>query len=188
MKIAVDIDDTVAKTNECLIEEAIKYDKEFVKGRGFKNKNAYSFMEMFYWSVIDLDKFYSLIRNGNFFKNVSVIEGAVENINKLYDEGDQIIFITRRKNNLKTRMKTKKWLKSNGFKFNKLILGGERKGEICNNLGVDVFIDNDERNIYDAIDYGIDSVLKGTIYNKDEKELQRIDKWDDIYKWIKGVK
>ena len=36
----------ISKTNEKLIEVAIEYDKKRVKGKGFKDPNAYSFMEM----------------------------------------------------------------------------------------------------------------------------------------------
>ena len=120
MRIGIDIDDTVAKTNDKLIAEAIKYDMEKVKGRGFKNKNAYSFMEMFYWSVLDVDGFLKEVRKGNFFLDVEPIEDSVEMVNKLFDEGNQIVFITKRKNTFNTKMKTKKWLKKCGFKFNKV--------------------------------------------------------------------
>ena len=66
MIIGIDIDDTIAKTNERLISEALEFDKKFVRGKGFKNKKAYSFMEMFYWSVVDVDDFLEHIRNSKF--------------------------------------------------------------------------------------------------------------------------
>lgn len=188
MRIGIDIDDTVAKTNDKLIAEAIKYDMEKVKGRGFKNKNAYSFMEMFYWSVLDVDGFLKEVRKGNFFLDVEPIEDSVEMVNKLFDEGNQIVFITKRKNTFNTKMKTKKWLKKCGFKFNKVILGAEKKGEICDNIGIDLFVDNDLRNIYDAIDYGIDSILMGDPYNKNDDDVRRMTSWKEVYKYASEVK
>lgn len=188
MVIGIDIDDTIALTNKKIIEEAIKYDKDFVRGRGFKNKNAYSFMEMFYWSVLDVDGFLKTIKKGNFFNSLEVIPGAVLNINKLYSEGNKIVFITRRSNSLKIRLKTSKWLKDNGFKYHKLVLGGEHKDDICSKYGVDIFIDNDLKNIVDVSELGIKAILKGTEFNKDEKEYKRIDSWDDIYDYIVEVK
>ena len=101
MIIGIDIDDTIAKTNDKLIEEAIKYDKEHLKGKGFKNRNAYSLMEIFYWSVVDVDSFLDYIRNSKFFLEVEPINDASLYINKLYDIGCKIVFITRRKDSFK---------------------------------------------------------------------------------------
>lgn len=187
MRIGIDIDDTIAKTNKKLIEEALRYDKEHVRGRGLKNKNAYSFMEMFYWTVLDLDGFMKEVRRGKFFSSLEPVEGAVLNINKLYQEGNQIIFITRRQKDLKTMLKTKKWLKNMGFRYHKLILGGEHKDEICSNYQIDIFIDNDVKNVIEVSSEGILCVLKGTEFNRDEKDFRRIESWDDIYDYIKEV-
>ena len=75
----------------------------------------------------------------------------------------------------------------NGFKFNKLILGAERKGDICEREGISLFIDNDLRNIYDAMDYGIDCILMGDAYNKGEKEVKRFTTWKEIEKYYNEV-
>ena len=83
MRIGIDIDDTVSHTNERLIEEAYKYDKEYVKGKGFKNRNAYSFMDMFYWNVMDVDNFLKSVRNSKFFNGLNVKDSANEYITKL---------------------------------------------------------------------------------------------------------
>ena len=73
MRIGIDIDDTVSNSNKKIIEEALKYDEEFLNGRGFKDKNGVSFMEKFYWNVYNVDDFFNRIRKGNFFLNVEVI-------------------------------------------------------------------------------------------------------------------
>lgn len=187
MIIGIDIDDTIAKTNDKLVEEAIRYDKKFLKGKGFKNRNAYSFMEMFYWSVVDVDNFLEYIRNGKFFLEVEPIENASLVINKLYDMGCKIVFVTRRKDSFKVKLRTKKWLKTHGFNYHKLILGAKHKGKVCNDLGISLFIDNDIKNIYDALDYGIDSLLMKDDYNKDENELRVVSSWDEVYNYVCGV-
>ncbi len=188
MKIGIDIDDTVANTDEKIIEEALKYDKEYVKGRGFKDKNAYTFMEKFYWNVMDVDGFMNVIRKGKFFSEINPISDAVSYVNKLYEEGNDIYFITRRSNNLKTKMMTKKWLKKNGFKFHKLVMGGEDKATMCKDIGIDIFIDNDEKNVRKVGNLGIKSILRGTIYTSEVKDLTRFDLWEEIYNEIKKVK
>ena len=188
MRIGIDIDDTISCTNEKLIEEALKYDKEHVRGKGFKNKNAYSFMEMFYWTVMDVDNFLNTVQGSNFFLDLDVKHEANEYIKKLYDEGNEIIFITRRKNSFSTKLKTKKWLKKHGFKYNKLLMGHSKKGEVCQNYSIDLFIDNDYKNVYDAMSYGVDSIMMGDEYNKDEKEIKRVESWKEIYNYVNEVK
>lgn len=183
MKIGIDIDDTVAETNNRLIVEAVKYDRECCKGKGFKDKNAYSFMDMFYWNVIELDGFFNIVRKGTFFSELDPVEDAVTYVNQLRKDGHKIIFITRRQNNFKTKSRTKKWLKKNGFNFDKLIMGCEKKGRKCEELGIELLIDNDEKNISETENYKIKAILKGTPFNE-TKKYTRIEKWSDIYKHI----
>ena len=66
MRIGVDIDDTTSKTNDRLVEEAYIYDKKYLKGRGFQDKDAYSFTEMLFWNVVDVDNFLEYIRKSKF--------------------------------------------------------------------------------------------------------------------------
>ena len=185
MRIGIDIDDTVSKTNERLIEVALEYDKKRVKGKGFKDPDAYSFMEMFYWNVMDVDTFLKTFRSGNYFLELEPKEDAALYINKLYDEGNEIYFITRRQNTLKMKSMTKKWLKKNGFKYNKIFFYIKDKGKFGSDLELDYFIDNDEKNVYDALEYGVKAYLMDTKYNKNITDLERVSSWEEIYNKIK---
>ena len=185
MRIGIDIDDTISKTNEKLIEKALEFDKKRVKGKGFKDPDAYSFMEMFYWNVMDVDTFLKTFRAGNSFLEIEPIEDAALYINKLYDAGNEIYFITRRKNTLKVKSMTKKWLKKNGFKYNKVFFYIRDKGKFASELDVDYFIDNEEANVYSALEYNIKAFLMDTKYNKDIKDLERVKSWKEIYNKIK---
>jgi len=185
MRIGIDIDDTISKTNEKLIEEALQYDQKYLKGKGFKDKEAYSFMEMFYWNVIDVDNFMKYFRNGNSFLELEPLEDSVEVINKLYDEGNEIFFITRRKNKLKMKSMTKKWLKKQGFKYNKVFFEVSKKGDLAEKLGLDVFLDNDEKNVYDALESNIRAYLMDSKYNKEVPDLERVHNWKEFYKFVK---
>ena len=185
MRIGIDLDDTVSKTNDYLVKLAYEYDKKFVKGKGFKDKNAYSFMDMFYWTVVDVDNFMEYFRNGKSFLEIEVMENAVESINELKNRGHEIIFITRREDKLRTKSKTKKWLKNNGIKYDKIFFHIKHKGELCEELGVDLFIDNDETNIYEAEAHNIEAILFDSIYNKDVADLKRMTNWNEIFDFIK---
>ena len=185
MRIGIDIDDTISKTNEKLVEEALKFDKNRVKGKGFKDPTAYSFMEMFYWNVVDVDTFMKTFRSGNSFWELDTIEGAVEYINKLYDEGNEIFFITRRQDSFKMKHITKKWLKKKGFKYNKVFFNIKEKGEFCVRMDIDCFIDNDEKNVYEALEYGVKAFLMDTKYNRNVTDLERIKTWSEFYNKVK---
>lgn len=187
MIIGIDIDDTISKTNEMLIKTALWFDEKHVKGKGFKNKNAYSFMDMFYWSVLDVDNFMKYIRNSKFFSEVEPIDDAAKYIGMLKNEGNKIILITKRTNSLKVKLTTIKWLKKNGFKYDKLILGAKNKGEICDLEGVSFFVDNDIKNILDVSDYGIKAVLMGDNYNKGTDDCLRVETWQEVYNLSKEV-
>ncbi len=188
MKIGIDIDDTIASTNKKIIEEAEYYDREYLNNRGFKNKNAVHFMEMFYWNVLDVDSFFKYLKNSSFFLNLDMIEDANKYINKLYDEGNEIIFITRRRKSIKLLMNTKKWLKKNDIKYSKLYLGIKDKGLLCKDLNIDIFIDNDSNNIEEASKYGIDALLMTDRYNKRIRKCNRVNNWKEVYDYIKKVK
>ena len=185
MRIGIDLDDTVSKTNDYLIKLAYEYDKKFVKGKGFKNKNAYSFMDMFYWTVVDVDNFKEYFRNGRTFLELEPMDDVVEVINELKDRGHEIIFITRRENKYRTKSKTKKWLKNQGIKYDKIFFHIKHKGELCEELGIDLFIDNDEANVYEAEEHNIESLLFDSTYNKEVADLKRISSWKEIFDYIK---
>ena len=185
MRIGIDIDDTVALTHDMLIEAAIKFDKEFVEGRGFRNKNAHKFNEMFYWRTENVKAFFDYIgKQKLFLNNIEPRENAVEIINKLYEEKHKIIFITRRNSKGCSRGCTKKWLKKEGFKFHKVIMDCEEKGEMCKKKKIDLFIDDSSVHIYEAIAENIDALLIDTPRNKSEKKLKRVKGWPEIYKYI----
>ena len=49
MVIGIDMDDTICSTNELIIVQADKYDKEVLGGTGVKDESAYEFTEMMGW-------------------------------------------------------------------------------------------------------------------------------------------
>lgn len=53
------------------------------------------------------------------YSEAKVYDGALEELNKLYDEGNIITFFTARES--KDREVTEKWLTDNGFKYHGLI-------------------------------------------------------------------
>ena len=58
------------------------------------------------------------------YSEAKVYDGALEELNKLYDEGNVITFFTARES--KDREVTEVWLKENGFKYHGLIMDKPR--------------------------------------------------------------
>ena len=82
LRIGIDIDDTICSTNELIIIEADKYDKEELKGTGIKNPLAYEFTEMMGWDKDGKGRFFS-DRLESIFNNTMVKPFAKDVINKL---------------------------------------------------------------------------------------------------------
>lgn len=184
MRIGIDIDDTISLTNDALMNYAIEYDKNFVEGRGFRNKNAHKFNEIFYWRSENVKDFFNYVQSTKLFLDLEPREDSIEIINKLYEKKNKIIFITRRDNKGISKGCTKKWLKKMGYKYHKLIMNATDKGEICKKKKIDLFIDDSPVHIYEALSENIDALLIETPKNKKEKNLPKIKNWKEIYKYI----
>ena len=187
MKIGIDIDDTICLTNEKLIEEALVYDRKFVNGKGFKDKSAYKFIDIFYWDRQNVIDFFNYIKTIKFYENLQIRDEALYYINRLYEEGHKICFITRRADYNKTKTETLNWLKENGFKYHKIYMDCANKGLLCKRENIKILIDNALENIYSAIENDIDAILIDTRYNKNDNFSNRCENWKQIYKYINEV-
>ena len=91
--IGIDMDDTICSTNERIIVEADKYDKEVLGGTGVKDVKAYEFNDMLGWKPE---------MKGQFFKDrleyimggAEIKEDAKRVINKMHDLGAKIVIIS----------------------------------------------------------------------------------------------
>lgn len=188
LKIGIDIDDTICDTNELIVIEADKYDKEVLGGTGIKDPLAYDFQKMMGWGPDGKGKFFS-DRFEYIMTNTSLKPMAKEIINKLYDEGNEIIFISCRKDKyLKDPYKlTYDFLMKNGIKFNKLYVNaGEKTDESAEN-NLDLFIDDMPHNCEDVESTGAKVLLYDSIYNKDENRFKRVSNWNEIYNFIHNM-
>lgn len=186
MVIGIDVDDTICSTNERIIVEADKYDKEVLGGSGIKDINAYAFTEMMGWEPDMKGKFFA-DRLEYIMDNAEIKEGAKEVINKLHDEGNKIVFISFRKGKyIKDPYNlTKNWLDRHGIKYDKIYVDTGEKVDECKNENVKLFIDDKESHCEDVSGAGIDVILFTNAYNHDEKRFVRKDNWNDIYDYIR---
>lgn len=186
MTIGIDMDDTICSTNELIIVEADKYDKEVLGGSGIKDINAYEFTDMMGWEKEMKGQFFAS-KLEYIMGHAKIKENAKEVINKLYDEGNKIIIISFRKGKYiaDPYALTKNWLDENGVKYNKIYVDTGSKVDECIENEVKLFIDDKESHCEEVNNEGIDVILFTNAYNHDEKRFIRKDNWNDIYTYIK---
>lgn len=186
MVIGIDIDDTICSTNEKIIEEADRYDKEVLGGTGVKDATAYEFTEMMGWEKEMKGQFFA-DRLEYIMDNAELKPNAKELINKLHDEGNKIIFISFRKDKYikEPYTMTKNYLDRHGVKYDGLFVNTGTKTDECIENGVKLFIDDKESHCEDVSNAGIDVVLFTNLYNHAENRFVRKDNWTDLYAYIK---
>ena len=186
MVIGIDMDDTICSTNEFIIEEADRYDREVLGGSGIKDIKAYEFTEMMGWEKDMKGKFFK-DRLEYIMDHAEIKEGAKEIINKLHDEGNKIIIISFRKDKYLTDpyKLTIDYLNRYGIKYDKVFVNTGTKADECRENNVTLFIDDKESHCADVANEGIDVLLFTNAYNHDEKRFNRVDNWNQIYEYIK---
>ena len=112
---------------------------------------------------------------------------AISTINSLYESGHTIIIATARATDWHTNPEeiTRKWLKNNGIKYNKLYIGRFDKEEICKEVNADIFIDDDINITERVANYFNTSpnkrtFLMNTDYNKSLKESENVIRVKDF--------
>jgi len=186
MKIGIDIDDTVMNTFDVIEEAARYFDKYFLENKGYQDITKYDFHERFYWTSEEKKAFFNYFRKNKLYLKAKPKGDALYYLEKLYNEGYEIYFLTRRKKDEKLDILsiTKNDLISKGFKFTDCYIGLSKKGEACKNLGIDVFIDDAVIQIEDVNNYGIKTILVDNWYNKEYKGL-RAKNFQEIYNIIR---
>lgn len=196
MRIGIDIDDTTLVLFDTIIKYADKYSKEElgttnrIKDIGLITNHNY-LNYLYGWD--ELTKF-------NFFEKYykKVLEelpecpNAVNVINKLKSEGNEIYFISAR-----PKVKgcdvvdvTKKSLLKHNINYDFLICEVSNKLEVSKKYNIDVFIDDSYEVCKALLNSGIKAYLKTTPTNKNIKddEIIRVDDWLEFYELIKNNK
>ena len=193
MVIGIDIDDTLTNTSELLLAYAQKYDYEVLKRRLPLDKNkAYTIINGgsleagMNWSAKQASDFKDLYHS-LVLENAPMKPFAKEVIDKLREEGNQIIFVTAR-NNKGDRISnsyqiSKKLLDKNNIKYHKLITECSDKLSVCLENKIDLFIDDKIETCLELNSGKINTFLMNTPFNNplDEKNIVRVFSWIDLY-------
>ena len=121
MKIGIDIDNVISNFNEELLKEYLMNNKE-LRNTGIINENAkYIRNGMFDWTDDEEKTFYKE-NIERIAKNLKVIKGAKEYIEKLHEDEHLIYIITGRDNGEYSEpyKMTKEWLDKNYIYYDNL--------------------------------------------------------------------
>lgn len=191
MRIGIDIDDTMTDIKDQLTSAAVKYAKSLNKNvidtnndivDTYNNGNVYQ--QLFDFNYGELKYFLGTIQE-EITDNAIPREDCVSVINQLHKDENEIYVITARDQEFHDDpyLQSKKWLEKNSIYFDKLIVNARDKGIVCVENNIDLLIDDNISNCFNAINLGIDAILIGKEKNK---EIKTFHTWTEIYDYIKN--
>lgn len=194
MKIGIDIDDTITNIKEELTQALFDYAKSLGKNidniheiREDANNDGKCYQELFGFSYDELKHFLKNIQE-NITNNAIPRENAVKIINKLKEEGNEIIIITARDSEFHDDpyKESKEWLDKHNILYDKLIVNARKKDNVCNEHNIDLFIDDKLNHCLEVSKLGI-NVIRVSNDNKDINDIKTYSNWIDIYNYINSL-
>ena len=187
MRIGIDLDDTITKTDEILFKYAKKYNEE--EKILFKiNRGEWDWNKAFGWDEEKCETFFSRYLK-KIFEEAEIKENAKEKINALKNDGNKIIIITARdtKSLKEVHKVCENWLINNKVNVDKIVVDGEDKAQKCLENKIDIFIDDNVYNCESVYkNLKIPVLLMDSRYNKDyqNSNIKRVYNWNEIYNEI----
>lgn len=179
MNIGIDIDNVITKTFSKTLEYIEKSDN---KDELLNNIKAITTGDN---SVKCVDVFFK--KNSlKVFKDAELMEGAKENIDKLIEDGNEIIIITLRGNKLQEYKGSEKitldYFEKFDIKYNKIIFSSIDKVKDCKENNIEILIDDSVSNCIKAEKEGIKAIIFNTETNKniDVGKIKRVNDWNEI--------
>lgn len=194
MKIGVDLDEILSDTLTTLLEFYNNLYKT-----SFKKEDFYTYSYWEIWggtredSINLINKYYET----NNPTDIKTIKRSFEAVSKLKELGHELHIITGRSESFKERTET--WLNKHypnifsSINYANTFNADENekfKSDICKNIGVEIFIEDDPYHIQKCSDAGIKVLFIDYPWNKNKefKNATRVYSWDEIVKYIENFK
>ena len=187
MRIGIDLDDTITKTDEILFKYAKIYNEE-EKILFNINREEWNLTKAFGWNEENIKEFFSKYLK-SIYEKAEIKENAKEKINALKNDGNKIIIITARdtKSLNEVHEVCKDWLINNKVNVDKIVVDGEDKAQKCLENKIDIFIDDNVYNCESVYkNLKIPVLLMNSRYNKEYQNpnIKRVYNWNEIYNEI----
>ncbi len=199
MRIGIDIDDTLSESFELIFPFSQKFDIEELGNSGkvqnYGKTEDHNYIENMYshWTEEQTNLYWEKI----FIQAVTEARPkpyASEVIQKLKEEGNQIVIITSRyevlPNDNTIETKSKEWLTKNGIPYDDFVLNAKDKLIAAQNKNIDLFIDDSIQHCRRVNGGGIKTLLITTNANQgvEVPELERVYSWIQIYESYKQMR
>lgn len=186
MRIGIDVDDTLTDSWKMLLP---RYEKEFhIPIDVLRTRMPYYYCLE---NEITIEEYYKRVKdiNRDIISIVPLRKDANKYINKLMDEGNEIIFITSRgfNENYDPYGMTAKYLDDNNIRYTKLVVNAKDKSKVAVEENIDLFIDDSLKHVGMVSDKGIPALLFEAYYNKNDKLYKHVKSWKEIYDFIEGM-
>mgnify|MGYP004644761709 CR=1 FL=1 len=188
MNIGIDIDNTITEIqnelNKAAYDYAIKLGKNIDNNLQDIDKNGDTYEEKFQFSYDELKYFLKNIQE-DIANKAKPRDNAVDVINKLKKEGHKIVIITARDSEFHDNpyFFSKNWLDENNIKYDKIIVNARKKGIVCKNENIDLFIDDQLKNCIEDEKEGIQTI-RISDDNKKYTNVIPLKDWKEIYRFI----
>lgn len=175
MLIGIDIDDTLINTKE----KQLIYWEEYVTKNPKEGYTKELPSTINYFDDKYINIFWDTYRKHLAFEP-SFKDNVSETLHKLKKEGFNFCIVTARREekcpNIKNKIKN--WFKENNIPIDIIHTDVDNKGLFCKENNIDIFIDDDIKNISNANKYNIKTIMFNN--NPNYKGLQT-DNWLDLY-------
>ncbi|MFD1396658.1 hypothetical protein ACFQ49_12420 [Kroppenstedtia eburnea] len=178
MKLGVDIDGTIKRTQEAAVR---CFNEEL--NRSVRCEDVRDF---------HLDRAYGLNRKegrrlwrkleARIYTLGVPLENAAPVLRDLKGKGHEIYFITARPGIPEITQVTKDWLRKHEFPYDgeNLFMGSQDKAKVAQKLGVELFFEDAPQHLDRLVAAGIPTVVMDAAYNRNYRdELPRITGWDE---------
>jgi uncharacterized HAD superfamily protein len=190
MLIGWDIDDTIG---DCITPSLAYFNQKFgkdhtvdsvaqwVRDGGFDSKKDF-FGELYGITGEDITAIYDT-EALEIYANMPVYQSAIAELNRYVSEGHTVIYVTARRD--KWRQVTEQWLWSVGAPHSEVHFT-YKKAELCLELGVNKFYEDNIKNIMSLLAVGVECVLVDSLQNEwaNPEGVERVF-WNDVHTAIK---
>lgn len=184
MKIGIDIDDTITDSWECLIPY---YSRIFDIPVETLHKSMPYHESIKH--LVTLDEYFDILLPvyDEVIPNVHLKKHVKETIDKLYELGCTVYFITARgRGHTNPYKDSKDFLDKYNIKYEEIITNCSNKANKCEELGIKLFIDDSYRHLKAVSEKGIDVLMPETYYNKNYQEFTHFDDWTYVLKYVES--
>ncbi len=194
LRIGIDIDNTLTDIEDDLMKAAFDYAKSLNKTINPKylesiddTNDGNKYQKIFGFTYEELKYFLKDIQE-SITDNAPLRYMAADVVHFLHLDGNEILIITARDSEFHDDpyKQSETLLKKNKIYYDKLIVNARKKGEICKQEKIDLFIDDNISNCLDVSKYGIKTILLNK-QKVSDKAIVSFDNWNDIYNYIKQI-